>query len=131
MRTMDRKDQEQHEADELASEAFDRYLPEIEQWVRDAFVGEWGDAAEKAAKGVMWAAVRWFADGKNDSWLIAGLYRSTYLLRDAYVEHASAHGLYAAEAADAVNNAISDEAERARDLADDRNVDAYNAALRG
>jgi hypothetical protein len=122
MRTMDRKDQEQHEADELASEAFDRYLPEIEQWVRDAYCGEWGLNAENSAKQVMWAAVR----GK-----ILQLKHAVSDLREAYVEHASAHGLYAVEAADAVNNAISDEAERQRDIADDRNVDAYNAALRG
>jgi len=126
----DREDAVQHEADELAAEAFDRYPPDVEQWVRDAFVGEWGLNAENAARHVMWAAVGLLYDPACSEF-VGVLRNAVSQLREAYVDHASTQGLYAATAEDRINSAISDEAERARDLADDRNVDAYQSGLRG
>lgn len=135
MRSTDLKHLASLEADQLASDAFDAYGAAIEDWVRDAFVGEWDRNSEDAARAVMLAAVR-LAGLRHDTPAAAdaviGLRGCVRDLRDAYVEHASQAGLYASQAYDNVCGQREEYDEAQAELrAEMRAQEANDAGIRG
>ena len=120
----DLKDMTQHIADELAGDAYDAPTPGVEQWVKNALVGEWGPLAQKDAEHLLWASIRFYRvmyDLEH-----AGVYRrAVEQLRERYIDWAGIHGTYEGEAFQDARNYIADQLEQARD------IDADQAALRG
>jgi hypothetical protein len=132
MRSRDLKHLASLEADQLASDAFDAYGADIESWVRDAFVGEWD---KNAAREVVRAAIRVFVL-RHDTPLAADAVRVLRTcvgnLHDAYVEHASQAGLYAATAYDNVCAQREEYDEAQAELrAEIRAQEAHDAGIRG
>jgi len=135
MRSTDLKHLASLEADQLASDAFDAYGAPIEDWVRDAFVGEWDKNSEDAAREVVRAAIK-FALLRHDSEqarVAASTLRGCVVgLRDAYVEHASQAGLYSSQAYDNVCGQREEYDEAQAELrAEMRAQEANDAGIRG
>ena len=120
----DLKDLTTHIADELAGDAFDAPTPGVEQWVKDALVGEWGNDAQKDAEHLIWASIRFYRAMYDME--AAGVYRrAVEQLRERYIDWASQHATYAAEAWQDACSYQADMAEQQRDY------EADAAALRG
>lgn len=130
MRTAAYKDLIAKEHDEIASDAFDRQGLPIRGWVRDAACGEWGDDPEGAVLEVIDAAVLLSLQPTAPE-RVARLRCAVAGLREQYVDHAAAGGLYAAEARDTVDGNLADAAEAAAEFRAERLAEAREAGLRG
>jgi hypothetical protein len=127
MRTHDYKDLIAKEADELASDAFDRQQELIQLWLLAAAREEFSNDARDAVLEVIDAAVVLSLQPTAPE-RVARLRRAVAGLREQYVDHASAEGLYAAEARDTVDGNLADAAEAAAEWRDEQ---ASEAGLRG
>jgi hypothetical protein len=130
MRTQAYKDLIAKEADELASDAFDRQQEPIQFWLLAAAREEFSNDARDAVLEVIDAAVVLSLQPTAPE-RVARLRRAVAGLREQYVEHAGADGLYAAEARDTVDGNLADAAEAAAEFRAECLAEAREAGLRG
>lgn len=133
MRSTDYRDLLTHYSAKCAEEAFEDLKPEAVEWLYDAAHWEHGDSAHKATREILVAAVELLTarDGSERFvTALADLRRAAGNLRWDYADQRANE--YVAEADDEIRDRNADETDRAwEEDAENRALEAYNAALRG